>query len=352
MRSDNLLTREVISHLFVIFSEKECKNSSKLYEFLSLKIAKDIEILEICLNSRNGQPIPNLLFGAVHYLLLKGKDHELKEYYPSMVVEAKAYNESFISFKDFCLVHKNELIGILQTKLVQTNEVRRCAYLYPAFSFIYEKTNKPLALIEIGTSAGLQLLWDKYSYSYNADEVVGTKNSKLSITTEVKGDNTPFLYPTPPPISTRIGIDLNIVDLNDQEEYVWLKSLIWTEHKERLEMFERAASYIKDYPVQLIEGDGVALLSEIVENVPVDSTICIFHTHVANQMSQETRNSLLNTVESIGMKREVFHMYNNIQDRDLHLDYYLKGIEYKQTIAETDGHGKWFKWLLRTEVHV
>ncbi|HWK21449.1 DUF2332 domain-containing protein [Bacillus sp. J37] len=347
-----MLSKEVVSNLFSNFSEKECKNSSKLYEFLSLKISKDNELLEICLNSRNNQPIPNSLFGAVHYLLLKGKEHKLKAYYPSIVSEAKPYNESFDYFKDFCLIHKNEINSILETKLVQTNEVRRCAYLYPVFSFIFEETKKPLALIEIGTSAGLQLLWDNYSYSYNTGEVVGDKNSKLNISSEIIGGITPFLPLNPPPISTRIGIDLNIVDLNDYEEYLWLKSLIWPEHKERLKMFESAASYIKDYPVQLIEGDGVTLLREIVENVPKNSSICIFHTHVANQMPLEIKELLLNNIESIGLERDVFHIYNNIQDRNLHLDYFLNGVEHKQTIAETDGHGRWFKWLLQSELKI
>lgn len=345
-----MLSKEVLSQKFTAFAKNECKGSSELYEFLALEIAKDNELLELCTNVRNGQPVPNLFLGAVHYLLLKGFEHKLKDFYSSIVVEVKRPNDSFEYFKEFCLINKNELIHLLQTKLVQTNEVRRCAYLYPVFSFIYEKTKKPLALIEIGTSAALQLLWDKYSYSYNEIEVVGNKDSRLHITSKLEGNVTPFLLPTPPPVSTRVGMDLNTVDLSDAEEYLWLKSLIWPEHKERLMMFERAASYIKEYPVQLIEGDGVSLLKGIVNGVSNDSTVCIFHTHVANQMPIETRKQLLSIVESIGKDREVFHIYNNIQDRDLHLDFYLNGEEHKQTIAETEGHGKWFKWLLQNEL--
>ena len=47
-------------------------------------------------------------------------------------------------------MYREEIITLLQTKLVQTNEVRRCAYLYPSFSYIFNKVNKPLALIEMG----------------------------------------------------------------------------------------------------------------------------------------------------------------------------------------------------------
>lgn len=347
-----MFNNEVLSRTFLYFAENECKGSSLLYEHLSIKISKDDDLLEICSNAREGQPIPNLFFGAVHYLLLKGKEHPLKEFYPSIVSIPKSYKESFECFKDFCFKYQKEIEFILKTRLVQTNEVRRCAYLYPVFCTIYEKAKKPLALVEIGTSAGLQLLWDKYSYSYGQNDIYGNKDSKLHITAEIKGENTPIFHTTPPPVSTRVGLDLNTIDLNDEDERLWLKSLIWTEHSERLFMFEEAACYIKGGLVRLVDGDGISLLSKHVENIPNDSVICIFHTHVANQMPLEMKKHLLQTVESIGKKRDVFHIYNNIQDRYLHLDYYVNGIESQNTIAETDGHGRWFKWLLKSEMPI
>jgi hypothetical protein len=347
-----LIDNEVLSQTFLTFAEKECKGSSLLYEFLSIKISKDDELLAICSYAGEGQPIPNLLLGAVHYLLLNGKDHSLKEFYPSIVSNPKSYEDSFEFFKDFCFKYRNEIESILKTRLVQTNEVRRCAYLYPVFCTIYEKVKKPLALIEIGTSAGLQLFWDKYSYSYGENDIYGNIDSKLNITAEIKGENTPILHSTPPPVSTRIGIDLHTIDLNDKDEKLWLKSLIWPEHKERLFMFEEAASYIKEDLVSLFDGDGISLLSKFVDNIPEDSVICIFHTHVANQIPLERKKQLLQTVEAIGRNRDVFHIYNNIQDRYLHLDYYMDGIESKSTIAETDGHGRWFEWFLKSQMPI
>ncbi len=159
------MNKDDLSQKFLTFAETECKSSSPLYEYLSLEISKDEELLKLCMYARDGQPIPNLLFGAVHYLLLKGKDHRLKDYYPSIVSNPKPHDESFEHFQDFCCKYRNEIESILKTRIVQTNEVRRCAYLYPVFGFVHKKAKKPLALIEIGTSVGLQLLWDKYSYS-------------------------------------------------------------------------------------------------------------------------------------------------------------------------------------------
>lgn len=155
------LDKEQLAVRFKNFAEIECRGSSELYEFLAMQIAKDDEVLSLALEVPSGQPAPNLLFGAVHYLLLKGIDHPLKRYYPSVTEECQKVNkETYRYFKDFCRKYENEIIAILKSKLVQTNEVRRSAYLYPIFSWIHEKTGKALSIVEIGASAGLLLLWD------------------------------------------------------------------------------------------------------------------------------------------------------------------------------------------------
>jgi hypothetical protein len=337
---------EMISNRFKNFAVKECRGSSDLYEHLSLNIAEDDVLLEIASHARPGQPIPNLLFGAVQYLLLKGKEHKLRQFYGSIVDNPRDFQQSFPYFRDFCLLYRDEIISILKSQLVQTNEVRRCAYLYPSFCFIYDQVKKPLSLIEIGTSAGLQLLWDKYCYSYGSDEKYGDIESDVHITSEVKGEYTPFLLRQSPPVASRFGIDLHVNDLSNQEDYLWLKSLIWPEHKERIELFEQAARCLKKQPVRLIEGDGVALLPEIAAQIPEDTAICIFHTHVANQIPNDAKYALIEKIKTLGETRDVFHLYNNMWDSKLHLDYFIDGKEYNEIVAETDGHARWFRWEL------
>lgn len=117
-----------------------------------------------------------------------------------------------------------------------------------------------------------------------------------------------------------------------------------------LSMFEQAASYVKETPLQLVEGEGVSLLHKYIETIPTDQTICIYHTHVANQMPIESRELLLSIIESVGKMRDVFHIYNNIRDKYLHLDYSINGIEKQYIIAETDGHARWFKWLIKDDL--
>ena len=170
---------EQLSHRFRLFAD-EVRGSSPLYERLSLDIAGDPELLALCAAARPGQPLPNLLFAAVHSLLLGGAAHPLAQYYPTEMREGAVHakgdadvdagsvdGDPYPLFRAFCLERRGEIEALLATRLVQTNEVRRSACLLPAFvSAEHELPGHGLALVEIGPSAGLNLLWDRYGYEY------------------------------------------------------------------------------------------------------------------------------------------------------------------------------------------
>jgi hypothetical protein len=338
-----MIMSDDIAMKFKRFAVHECKGSSPLYEFLSLKIAEDSIMLELARKAREGQPVPNLFFGAVQYLLMKGKNHPLAGFYPSLTEQPLPAAKAYPVFVDFCRSYSDEIIGLIKSKIVQTNEVRRCSYLYPIFSRISHMTRKPLALIEIGTSAGLQLFVDKYSYSYGTDQIVGNLDSEVHLRSEIRGDNSILNPLSHFDVARRIGVDLHINDVRNTEDYLWLKALIWPEHGERRELFEKAASYVSNQTLSLVEGDGVEILRSLAAEISEEQVICVFHTHVANQMPVETKVKLLEQIKEIGQRRGIFHIYNNIYDAKLHLDYYLDGEESLNTIGETDGHGRWFK---------
>lgn len=334
-----------LSNRFVRFARQECKGSCDLYEHLALHIAADDELLRIASHARPGQPVPNLLFGAVQYLLLAGADHELRRYYDGLVEEPVDIGQSFPPFKDFCRRYADDIVPLLRTKIVQTNEISRCAYLYPSFCLIYEKIRKPLTLIEIGTSAGLQLIWDQYGYSSGARDVYGNPAAEVRIDAAILGDASPPLLPQSPPVTARIGVDLHINRLSDPEDCRWLRALIWPGHRDRVARFDKAARTLAGQPLKLIEGDGIELLPHLAAGIPGESDICVFHTHVGNQMPPEAKRRLERYIGEIGSRRDLFHLYNNMWDENLHLDEYIGGMERKTVLAETDGHGRWFRWI-------
>lgn len=336
-----------LADVFRHFAERECQGSSDLYEYLARHIADDEEVLQVAALVPSGQPVPNMLFGAVQYLLLQGEGSELRPYYPGLVEQPKGMGSCYPHFRSFVLKHEGRLIEILKNKRVQTNEVRRCAYLYPAFCSIYDKVRKPLALVELGCSAGLQLLWDQYSYSYGPGASYGNDGSKVRMTSEIRGDRPPFLLPSSPPVVYRMGIDLHVNDVRNPEHFLWLRALIWPGYHDRVAMLEQAVEVLQHQSgIQFREGDGTELLPEIVQDIPEESVICVFHTHVANQIPESSKRNLLQHLSEIGRARDIVHVYNNMWDGDLHADYMLGGERSEYTIARTDGHARWFEWLL------
>ncbi len=128
---------------------------SSLYESLCHSLAEEQDLLALAANARSGQPAPNLFMAAVHWLLTKGAQHTVTEYYPDISPEMTTHGDPYPIFRSFCLEHGDEIVDLISTRLVQTNVVRRCAVLLPAFAVAMGRdAGQPLSLVEIGASAG------------------------------------------------------------------------------------------------------------------------------------------------------------------------------------------------------
>ena len=121
-----------LSKRFQTFAEIECKDSSPLYYFLSRIIALDDTLLSIAEQSRCGQPVPNLFFAAVQYLLFIQTEHPLAQYYASLCSFPLDPADAYPHFRHFVFAHQADVIHLLKSRLVQTNEVRRSALPLPS----------------------------------------------------------------------------------------------------------------------------------------------------------------------------------------------------------------------------
>ena len=328
---------------FTRFASHEAKNNSPLYEYWSQRIQTDEQLLNLIMHIPKSQPKPNLFFGAVQYLSAQ-IETPLKQLFENPnVVDLE---ESFQLLTDFCTQHSDELLKLFQTKSVQTNEVQRASYLYPIFSEIAEEAKLPLTLMEIGTSAGLLLNLDGYRYEIEQEPPISFGNENSPLTLLAKNNGSPLTSVKNLNILHRIGIDLNIIDLQDSDEYLWLKSLIWPEQLLRKENLDQARAIHRQYPKLLLTGDFRKLIPSLFESHEFkNSQIIIFHTHVANQFSATLKSELLTLLQQLSHIQSIYHVYNNMEDKDLHVDFIDAGITKTIKILEnTDGHGKFFSW--------
>jgi hypothetical protein len=345
----NQATLAKLSKRFQHFAEIECRGSSLLYEQLALGIAADEELLRLAARIPAGQPPPNLLFAAVHYLLLQDPLYPLANYYPSLTDDPQPPEGAFAHFQAFCRLHQTELIPLLQTRRVQTNEIRRCAYLLPAFELVSTLVRRrPLALIEIGTSAGLNLLWDRYRYEYGADRAIGDPASPITIRSAFRGDKQPTLPALMSVVRNRVGIDIHVVDVTRDDEARWLRALIWPEHRDRVTLLTGAIEVLYHHSPRLLEGDGTVLLPSLLDELPLETAVCLFHTHTFNQVSDQVQQQFAEFLRDYSRQRVIYRLACEgaaIGVPQLTLTTYQAGTQTEMLLAYCDPHGRWIEWL-------
>ncbi|MCH7701236.1 MAG: DUF2332 domain-containing protein [Planctomycetes bacterium] len=194
---------EYLPHCFRHFADI-CEGSSPLYAALSRRVADDPQVLALVADRQSRQPPSNLLFGSVHYQLLSGVDHALADFYLS-VGGHRSPDQAYPAFADFCGEFRERLVETISTPRVQTNEVGRCGLLMPAFALAWERCGRTrLDLIDVGCSAGLNLLFDHYHYEYSDGRRCGP-DSEVRIRTELRGHRICPLPQVMPQIAERVG---------------------------------------------------------------------------------------------------------------------------------------------------
>ena len=175
-----------------------------------------------------------------------------------------------------------EVSKVMLERSTQTNEAARTATFLPILSQISE----PIALIEVGCSAGLCLFPDRYRISYDGRPALVEK-SPVEIEVATSG---PVQIPvTLPEVVARIGIDLNPLDANDEASRSWLEALVWPEHHARLARLRAAISVVRADPPTMLKGDLVDTIDEALALVPPAATPVVFHSAVLSYISREDR---------------------------------------------------------------
>jgi hypothetical protein len=338
----------LVARRFEQFAQ-ECYARSPLYERLSRRIAVDPEMLSLAARAREGQPVPNLFFAAAHFLLLKGARHPVSAFYPSLSGSAIPADDPYPSFRPFCWEHQNEIGELVSTRLVQTNEVRRCACLMPAFCLISRLTGgRPLSLVEIGASAGLNLLWNHYGYDYGGGHRYGDESSPVQLSCVCRGDRRPPIPREFPAVAARMGVDLNPLDLSDRDALLWLRALVWPEQTERATLLQRAIQIAQRNPPPLVAGDALDLLPDILAAMPQGTAVCVFHSFTLNQMAPAAREALSALIAGYAARRELFRVSIERPAADgrwLALESYTGGRSTEQHPALCHDHGEWIEWI-------
>jgi hypothetical protein len=326
-----------------------CQGTSPLYAALAGAVADDSDLLAVAEAVPEGRSAPHLLFGGVHFLLLRGADAQLAAYYPSVTEDARPVDAGLeAAFRVFVDERAAELEPILTERRTQTNAVGRCAALYPAFAHAADRFSSPPAVLDLGASAGLNLLWDRYGYDYDGRRV-GRSGSPVVLECGLRGGEPP-LPDEPPAVASRVGLDLNPLDPTDPDDADWLRALVWPEHADRRERLNGALEVAAADPPDVVAGDAVERLPELLEGVPRGTAVCLVITLLLYQLPEAERERFRDRVRELGADRELHWIASGGDaDRDRHatgLQYgWVEAGELRRTqLGAFEAHGRWLRW--------
>lgn len=330
------------------FSVDAKRTGSAIYARLAEGVGGDEELKKIAARAKPGQPHANVLFGAVHFLLLRGAVHPLRDFYPDLNGGRTVDADPFPAFRDFCFTHRRELDALITARVTNTNEVGRSAILHPGFRIVAQAAGGPLNLIEIGPSAGLNLIWDRYGVNYtrNGKTVAAiAPDAKLVIECEVKSEMLPPSGPAPN-IASRVGLELNPVDLSNVDDRDWLRALMWPDQIPRLERLDRAIALFESAKPEILSGDALDLLPEALARAPHDEPVCVYHTIAVYQFSRAMREALDNILIAASLRRPVHRLSFEFDGKDcvLSLIAYRDGARTTRDLAICHPHGTWIDW--------
>src|SRR5580658_9635775 len=232
---------------------REARGRSPAYESLSPAVAADDLILEFLATLPPAKRQPNLLFAAARYLLDA----------PPAIGTLRI------------LVRENgtELSHVMQARRTQTNEPARCATLLPALAALPGPggLGGPVALIEVGASAGLTLLFDRYSYDFGGRVIRGSDPEAPVLRCALHGP-----VPVPagvPDIAWRAGLDLNPLDVTSEDDMHWLSCLLWPGEGDREERLAGAVAAARRDPPAVFRGDLNTDLPALAARAPAGATL-------------------------------------------------------------------------------
>jgi hypothetical protein len=258
------------------FADVDAAPTSPLYAQLARAVADDPELLAFVAALPPGKRHPTLLLAAVQFL--------------------HGTPEDAGRFRDRVLGDPDRVRTTMLQRATQTNEPARCAALLPLLA----RLPGPLALLEVGASAGLCLYPDRYAYSYDGAALGGPSTVRLTCATSGTG-------PVPdrlPEVRARIGVDLQPLDAADPADLAWLRACIWPgpAAQPRLDRLTAAARIAAAEPPQLLAGDLVERLPDALALVPAGATAVVLHTAVLMYLPRERREAFAERVRSAGVR--------------------------------------------------
>lgn len=282
--------------------------------------------------------VPLRFAGALHALAREGAG--LARVYPPAQPDPDQLWEAVEAAMDG---HSEHMLDWL-TRAPQTNEVRRSAAILPVLHLLAARYRRPIALIELGCAAGLNLRADRFSLKL-AGLTLGPP-STVQLTPDWRG---PLPVPGPVEIAGRTGIDLHPIHPTTPEGAHRLLSYLWADQPDRIARTEAAIDISREFPAKIVPADAADGLKEALTDQVSGAVTLIYHTVAWQYFPAETARAAQAMIESAGHAATedtpVAWFGMEADDRPaagLTLRSWPGG--QVERLGRADFHGRWIEW--------
>ena len=272
-----------------------------LYAEFCREGADDPEMLELADHGMEGAK-PSHLFSAVHYLLLGDPDDPLARYFATLTDDPLPPQGAYPELARFCRAHRAELRELLVTRSVQTNYAERCRALLAPMGEVAREAGEPLNLIELGCSAGVLLVFDKFAYRLDERGRVGPADAPFVLEGELNRGPELFI----PEIGMRTGIDLHTIDVRSEDQRRWLLALCFPELRAEQERLAQALDVIAATDIRMLEGDALRHLPDALAATP--DPVCVYHSACLFYWPKPAQAALEEMLRHASMTRPIWRI--------------------------------------------
>ncbi|WP_331710423.1 DUF2332 domain-containing protein [Sphingomonas sp. CCH5-D11] len=296
-----------------------------------------------------GEPVADALvlrlIGGLHALHRRGGDAALDRIFTGAVIDR---SETVAILRDVVRNHDAALLPWLNGP-PQTNEAGRSAGLMTGLLHVASRFGPDLELLEIGSSAGLNLLIDRYAFDLGGVRR-GPADSPVLVAPEWRG-------PPPPdaPIAIRSvrGVDIAPVDVADPAQAERLAAYVWVDATERLDRIERGIAMIREHGVSLTKGDAAEWVeARLAEPQDAGTTRVLMHSVVWQYLPPASQARIREAMDAAGARATPEHRLAWVMmepNRDLHRHEVRvqtwPGDRPMELVALTHAHGAWVEAL-------